>query len=200
MSCRGWGQLIAATCWASSDSSSPVWSASSKSPSSFVIQPHVTTIWYLNLFFLYAAVDNHLVIVPACRRPSCWTALKFVCHRGAGVLFYESVFGFWTLTLMRVGWIWWMVVVDHCHCRSGESCRMWQQSDMVIQSWGYEWLGVGFVDQMDSINSSEFREGVSCRAPAGSWQDVSAVTQNQASLNTPQVVFHVFKISTVREC
>lgn len=51
MSCSGWGQLIAATCWASSDSSSPVWSASSKSLGSFVIQPHVTTIPFLHLFF-----------------------------------------------------------------------------------------------------------------------------------------------------
>lgn len=179
MSCRGWGQLIAATCWASSDSSSPVWSASSKSLGSFVIQPHVTTIPFLHLFFIGFS-GRPSCHCPARRHPSfsvtMLNCVEICVSTRRRRPFYESVFGFWTLTLMRVGWIWWMVVVDHCHCRSGESCCIWQQSDMVIHSWGYEWLGVGSVDQMDSINSSEFREGVSCRAPAGSWQDVSVVT------------------------
>ena len=56
------------------------------------------------------------------------------------------------LTVIFVGWLWWAAVVDHCHWQSGAPCHIWQQSDMVIQSWGYEWLGVVSLNQADSVN------------------------------------------------
>ena len=52
------------------------------------------------------------------------------------------------------GWGQHTVVVDHCHWENGEPCHIWQQSDMVIQSRGYERLGVGSPHHTDSINSS----------------------------------------------
>lgn len=96
---------------------------------------------------------------------------------------------------MFVGWWWWSVVVDHCHCQNGAPCHIWQQSDMVIQSWGYEWLGVGSPDQTDSINSSVFCAGVGGGAPAGGWQDISAGAQTWASLNPPHAVFMYLKVT-----
>lgn len=106
-------------------------------------------------------------------------------------------FSVWTLTALFVGWLWWTVVVDHCHCQSGAPCHIWQQSDMVIQSWGYEWLGVGSLDQSDFINSSvsHFCAGVSGRAPAGGWQDISAGAQTWASLNSPHAGFMYLKVT-----
>lgn len=98
------------------------------------------------------------------------------------------------LTVMFARWLRWTVVVDHCLCRSGAPCHIWQQSDMVIESWGYEWLGVGSLEQTNSINSS-FRAAVSCKAPAGSWQDISARAQTRASANSPHAVFMYFKVT-----
>lgn len=154
MSCGGRGHLIAATCWAPSDSSRLVWSASSKSPGSFVIQLYVTMSRCFSVseeatkgsshpfFVLTGCAQRDFQLICFSNLHVCWTIWSIVQQHSAGILCL-SPFSVWTPAVMFVGWLWWMVVVDHCHCQSGAPCHIWQQSDMVIQSWGYEWLGVG---------------------------------------------------------
>lgn len=203
MSCRGWGHLIAATCWVPSDSSRLVWSASSKSPGSFVIQLYVTTSRCFGVSEEATKDSRRPFFAPSgCAQRDFPFFAPLICmfagQRGAfcinmaqkSFIWVRSVF---ELRLMFVGRLWWSVVVDHCHCWSGAPCHIWQQSDMVIQSWGYEWLGVGSLVQTDSINSPVFCAGVGSRAPAGGWQDISAGAQSWASINPPHAVFMYFK-------
>lgn len=207
MSCGGRGHLIAATCWAPSDSSRLVWSASSKSPGSFVIQLYVTTSRCFSVSEEATKDKPPSVLCPnwLCpERLSVHLFLRFAClldnteHRAStcsAEVLYLSPFSVWTLAVMFVGRLRWSVVVDHCHCQNGAPCHIWQQSDMVIQSWGYEWLGAGSPDQTDSINSSVFCAGVGGGAPAGGWQDISAGAQTWASLNPPHAVFMYLKVT-----
>lgn len=206
MSCGGWGHLIAATCWVPSDSSRLVWSASSKSPGSFVIQLYVTASRCFGVSEEATKDRRRPFFVPSgyARRdfPFICSSDLHVCRamrgilrqHGAGIL-HLSPLSVWTQALMFVGWLWWSLVVDHCHCSSGAPCHIWQQSDMVIQSWGYEWLGVGSPVQTDSINSPVFCAGVGSRAPAGGWQDISAGAPSWASVNPPHAVFMYFKVT-----
>lgn len=176
MSRRGWGQLIAATCWASSDSSSLVWSASSKSPGSFVIQPHVTTIWYLKLFLkgLRGQPSCHC---PDGRRPSlsvtCWTSPRFACHHSSGILYLSRFWrlnsdanafwmdmvngGSWSLSLLE----WWVVPHMATIWYGKAVLRLWMTRCGLRGSDGFHqffWVLHG-----------------SSRAPAGARQDISAV-------------------------
>lgn len=190
MSRRGRGQLIAATCWVPSDSSSLVWSASSKNPASFVIQFYVTAIWWLSVFE-EAAMNRHhaLFVLTVC----LYLLLSFACllgivcpyiwlhclNSGTNVCWMVMVNGgSWSLSLPE----WWVVPHMATIWYGNPLLRLWMTRCRLPRSDG--------LHQFSSCLVCRSRQQSPCWCSTG---HLSSSTRQTCLTNYPSCCFYVFK-------